>query len=940
MKRILKMSSCLFVDLDTGYCSCSETVIADKNKDRLSEAPLRVLNYLVHHRDIVCKTSDLEELFSGMVSEDKSPRIRGYINRIKTVFGRIDPYFNSDEGKAFIKSIYQKGYVFTLPKEGELIYITSPLQTLQLMDPIYIGEQKKSALKKMDDVRSRFHQMVEDWDNTFRAVLLDIDEQGTERWKLLNDLEKYVLEADCCEGVTAITSRGADGKTVLLAQFAKRCSENHPNWNIYYLNTAQNELTFDAIEAMIDYFRQNGIGKIRKNILLIDAPDLMSSSFRKLLKKLQEEKIEWLYVLFTCRLSELVMALQNDLVSEKYPPVRAFLISSEGKEDSKSISGTDISLLNDMAKQVSGFYVSEKLRKAVLKKIAVSEFQKAAGWTDEKLNSLLNELEYSKKNFVNLYLELFCQAADTSECAEENLIAKHSCKGSLPWEDWEKMFRNADQLCQKQKLSGVFPYVMAFLKQGLSVTTVFLYSMTGYTSVSALRELLAGCDNEWFYFADDKIKVRHKSVLDAYFLLHPVNSAQKSFETLLQETWMDTDTLMHFVTHILGRKMYSDSANSPTLLNMYSLVMKLFGNQKYMKILADNSMMHIPEIAYLWLEYGPEFYESDLSGMKRAFEASFDRLLASTDHELTQFMYWKEMLILATYYFDKPPKWLTEYYDSQSDENKSGLMNVLEEEYTSGEKYRGNQWHERMRRYITHLMGRENDQQDEQTDEQLFTDDVFSRHPELYAIQMLEDQLFQMMSEQKDPEKMAQLTEIIFTQYENTYKIASAKNDKELLMCVLIKWAYMNYRILNYQECFRLIKMAQEKIPDTQEGAYWIYYMEGIMREGPGFPEFGLKNPFYNIQKAEEAYLKAYRIYMKYGDKNQAEPYIVILKSLAELYYTQGDKQKEMDVYRLIEQRVPASIIRDEIHAEADNKVRSGLDEDIVIRFGFDNENS
>lgn len=377
----------------------------------------------------------------------------------------------------------------------------------------------------------------------------------------------------------------------------------------------------------------------------------------------------------------------------------------------------------------------------------------------------------------------------------------------------------------------------------------------------------------------------------------------------------------------------------PGPLNLHSLLLTLMKSQESMRLLADNDMADIPEIAYLWLEYGPEFYESDLSGMKSAFAASLDRVLASTDKEITRLMYWKDMLLLATYYFDDLPEWLKEFYDAQTHENQSGLMNVLEEEHTSGGRCRGIPWQKRMRHYINQLREQESDQKgtNDQNDEQIFMSGLLSRHPELHAIQILESQLIEMMnSTERVPGKMEQLTDIIFAQYENAYETANKQKDKELLMSVLIKWAYFCYGILQYENSYKMIRMAQVKIPAKQEGAYWIYYMEGILREDSGVPEYGIKNPFYDLRKAEAAYLQALEICMKYGDQNQKEPFILILKALAALYYIQGDEKNEKEVYQLIEELVPASMIRDEIHAKAKKEDGPGLDDDIIIRIGDD----
>lgn len=114
--------------------------------------------------------------------------------------------------------------------------------------------------------------MDSSWDNTLYASALGMCVHSSAMRRQLHDFTEFVFREDGMRGVVSVVSVGAEGKTVLLAEFARSCVENHPNWNIYDLKLSSVELSPEAIQEIIDYIRQRGIGKIRRTILLLDAP--------------------------------------------------------------------------------------------------------------------------------------------------------------------------------------------------------------------------------------------------------------------------------------------------------------------------------------------------------------------------------------------------------------------------------------------------------------------------------------------------------------------------------------------------------------------------------------------------------------------------------------------------------------------------------------------
>lgn len=311
MRYIVRLGNNLFVDMESGVCRRTKIPSEGAIKERLTRVQLLILSYLVENREHVCETGMLQGLFDSSLSGDQTAGIKQQIQRIKNKFRSEDSSFDSQRAREVFKSISGVGYMFHLSDGGELIEAGLPSDALRCLDAKWFAAIKKMDEERKKEVREAFDRMDSSWDNTLYASALGMCVHSSAMRRQLHDFTEFVFREDGMRGVVSVVSVGAEGKTVLLAEFARSCVENHPNWNIYDLKLSSVEPSPEAIQEIIDYIRQRGIGKIRRTILLLDAPDVLDSSFRILLKKIQEINQSWLYMIFTSRLYTITLAFEQ-----------------------------------------------------------------------------------------------------------------------------------------------------------------------------------------------------------------------------------------------------------------------------------------------------------------------------------------------------------------------------------------------------------------------------------------------------------------------------------------------------------------------------------------------------------------------------------------------------------------------------------------------------
>ena len=93
MKTILKLTEHLLIDLSTGECYDQEGYSNSQFRERLTSGQLKLLNYFVENRELLCSFSQLEGLFDDELGDYKMPGIKQQIWRIKQKLNNIDINF-------------------------------------------------------------------------------------------------------------------------------------------------------------------------------------------------------------------------------------------------------------------------------------------------------------------------------------------------------------------------------------------------------------------------------------------------------------------------------------------------------------------------------------------------------------------------------------------------------------------------------------------------------------------------------------------------------------------------------------------------------------------------------------------------------------------------------------------------------------------------------
>lgn len=126
MKTILKLTEHLLIDLSTGECYDQEGYSNSQLRERLTSGQLKLLNYFVENRELLCSFSQLEGLFDDELGDYKMPGIKQQIWRIKQKLNNIDINFGADESKWVFQSVSGRGYIFHMPIHGRIYQRNAP----------------------------------------------------------------------------------------------------------------------------------------------------------------------------------------------------------------------------------------------------------------------------------------------------------------------------------------------------------------------------------------------------------------------------------------------------------------------------------------------------------------------------------------------------------------------------------------------------------------------------------------------------------------------------------------------------------------------------------------------------------------------------------------------------------------------------------------------
>ena len=726
MRHIVRLGKHLFVDMESGICRRTKMPSESTVEERLTRGQLRILSYLVENREHICETGILQGLFDSSLSGDQTAGIKQQIQRIKNKFKGVDGSFDSRRAREVFKSVPRVGYMFHLPEDGEIIDVGAPSDALRYLDSRWLADVRKMDEERKKEVREAFDRMDSSWENTLYASALGMCVHNSAMRRQLRDFSEFLFREDGMRGIVSIVSVGAEGKTVLLAEFVRLCVESHPNWNLYDLKLSSVEPSPEAIQEIIEYIRQMGIGKIRRSILILDFPDVLDRRFRFLLRKIQELNQSWLYVIFTSRLYDITLAFEQPWAEEFMGKPRLYLLDSEARVKQQDASalymqekdGTKRKVEIDWEK-IEEIRAKKRLESAKdslvvvpsvrIKKEVMAGISERCFYRWERIKEVtekrLMDLPYDEKSYIDLYLMLLGQAGRQSESRRQEFMEQNSCRGNAVWDGWLSTTRILDQNCIGYRvISEMFPYMAVMWIFGIRVTVNFLCRVTGREIQSELRWMLQkSVGNEIYLRNDDSIMPPAKDVLFAYFYMHPDISPERCMQELLQSNWMDAKMLMDVIDKTYLKFMHIDPERIPFSMDLLKLAKVTLRNPLYMKILREEDMADIPALAFLWFTYEPGVFQGTLSRTVISFTSAFERTIEDETSVTTCIIYWLHFLEVAVYYFQTIPDFLMDYYSNQQDSVKEKMLTGVKNSLNNGRYYRENFWKQQMELYFQEL---------------------------------------------------------------------------------------------------------------------------------------------------------------------------------------------------------------------------------------------
>ena len=90
MKKLLKLTDYLYVDLLSGSCRQTEVPLPEQSSVRITSGQLKILNYLVENRGHTCTLGTLEGLVDSELGDLAAPGIKQQLNRMKNKFREVD----------------------------------------------------------------------------------------------------------------------------------------------------------------------------------------------------------------------------------------------------------------------------------------------------------------------------------------------------------------------------------------------------------------------------------------------------------------------------------------------------------------------------------------------------------------------------------------------------------------------------------------------------------------------------------------------------------------------------------------------------------------------------------------------------------------------------------------------------------------------------------
>lgn len=893
MKKILKLSSSLYVDLDTGDCRRTEETHGGKTS-RLTRRQLEILNFLVLNRERLCTREELEGLADsahGAVYRDMETSIvKNHISRLKKVLKSVDTGFGEQANRVF-EAVHGSGYIFHMPKDGKLIETRAPVDGIDSIDWEFIRGQKLESEVGIENLKNIFYGITGDRKVIMQAVCNNIHVSNAKYKKLLREFSAFVFAPKAPAAPVFLMADGGTGKSTLLCQFALQTAIDHPGWNVSYLDLPMLGDRRETYQQVIAYLYQNGISRTRKNVLCIDSPHENPDGFRELYQCLLGEGNPYLYVVAAERASLMLNLLESNSVYQRNSYIRGFYLDNGKGEDvpMEGLRGSHVQL-----RELRRYMFPQEEKEDITKQM-VMHFSESRKLDRGSVAESMAKVSYGKKTVSDVFIDFkryYNESAGRRIGAgKDNYIPKIA----MDWDEWKGKCRKLDPDCSRLKISEAFPYIAACSIFGIPVTYAFLKEMTDHPYKSELLQTFPQGLGECIQCVDGCFMLRHDTVADNYFACHPEISLQECMEELVTQEYMDKGTVLLFVERVFSFVFCRNPQKAPHGINLKKLADLFRESPKYMGIIREYDRLFRLEFSFIALNYNLDFCTDRNGELQDAISESFQRVQECIQDKGKMIWYWLRYVETSLLYCMEAPESLVFFAADFGTESVYVivLQQLLNEMYQKNQLLLDEEWDERFHQLCCSI--------DEKAGSTSYCRLPFA--PELNICELDENLsdfdyvLEDMSSEEKDMRKLEYQishksngldlrkffgewirlprgTMMLFT-------IGKGKGDIDYLF--LISQTLLVRRA--YKVCYDVLSKLKMEEMERREDKYRLCVSLGMM-----YGIFPKQNPYYNPQLAIENYMAALGYYSpEMEDVNGAG---AVWLSLASLYYYCGEYEK------------------------------------------------
>lgn len=589
MKTILKLTEHLLIDLSTGECYDQEGYSNSQFRERLTSGQLKLLNYFVENRELLCSFSQLEGLFDDELGDYKMPGIKQQIWRIKQKLNNIDINFGADESKRVFQSVSGRGYIFHMPIHGRIYQRNAPSDFLWHITPEFCANLFLHNDEDKEKLRHQFFSGEADCKVTMQAVCNEMHFMNLQYRNILQSVMARIPKSDTIAPIMLMGDKGS-GVSTLTCALGKYLSEEKTNWNVYYCDLSRIQFKGkQTLNEIFMYLDENHIGKVRKNVIIIDNPQDNAEIFEFIYSFFMYNNFENIHFVITGYKASLLPFLKDSslLLNNIFP--YAFYISNQERKRilSSSIQFQTLEYYDFptevKVQAVNGMADSYLIMKPIEKDI---------------VTKILSDLEYEVKNIKELFLEFVYQY--NSILFERGISQKciYIPNMEMEWSEWEVKCETLDADCNKILLSELFPYIAVLNILDIPVTFELVRKMTGYSYQNRLLRLFYK-KNGNIWFENGEFIFRNESIPFIFFSMFPEYKPLFFIQELIAHDYMDCSTLLLFIKHVIWYplKCYKDTSWHPYVEKLIEMLQK---NGAYQRIcndyLKDNNLKNLTDV--------------------------------------------------------------------------------------------------------------------------------------------------------------------------------------------------------------------------------------------------------------------------------------------------------------------------------------------------------